>query len=80
MGRKAKFDTKEKRGPGRKAKKQGEPDIELMIKNDKSKKIKNKNKLLSSKPIQINETPTKNGNIVSALKRFVFLIVIKIEF
>lgn len=78
MGRKAKFDTKEKRGPGRKTKKQGEPDIGLLIKNDKPKKMKIKKRALVVKPAEVNETPMKKESIVSALKRFVFVIVVEV--
>ncbi|OTF77750.1 hypothetical protein BLA29_013130 [Euroglyphus maynei] len=33
MGRKAKFDTKQPKGPGRKARKQGEVDVKLFLSN-----------------------------------------------
>ena len=44
MGRKAKFDTKQPKGPGRKARKQGEVDVKLFLSN-----IEKKNKNLNKK-------------------------------
>ena len=46
MGRKAKFDTKQPKGPGRKARKQGEVDVKLFLSNIE-KKNKNLNKIIT---------------------------------
>lgn len=75
MGRKAKYDIKEKKGPGRKARKQGEPNVDLMFAKKKSFKAE----VISRVQHNDNDDNGLNQNSVFSspgiLKRLVSLFV-----
>ncbi|XP_046910441.2 uncharacterized protein LOC124491785 [Dermatophagoides farinae] len=67
MGRKAKFDTKQPKGPGRKARKQGEVDVKLFLSN-----IEKKNKNPSKKITPISKRKNVDNVDSSSKKRVKF--------